>query len=60
MKMELLVDHILEPLKKSSTFAEDCRLKLMPNGVSFFVFNLPVTLLNALKDTTNEMSKMPI
>jgi len=38
MKMELLVDHILGLFKQSSNFAEGCRLKLMPNGVSFFIF----------------------
>jgi hypothetical protein len=38
MKMELLVNHILGLFKQSSTFAEGCRLKLMPNGVGFFCF----------------------
>jgi hypothetical protein len=38
MKMELLVNHILGLLKQSLTFAEDCQLKLMPNGVGFFCF----------------------
>ena len=36
--MELMVSHKLDLLKQSSTFAEDCRLKLMPNGVGFFCF----------------------
>jgi len=36
--MEILVDHFLEPLKQSLTIAEDCQLKLMPNGVGFFLF----------------------
>ena len=36
--MELLVSHILKPLKQSLTVAEDCQLKLMPNGVGFFCF----------------------
>jgi hypothetical protein len=38
MKMELLMEHILGLLKQSSTFAENCRIKLMPNGVGFFCF----------------------
>jgi hypothetical protein len=38
MKMEFMASHILGLLKRSSTFAKDCRLKLMPNGVGFLVF----------------------
>jgi hypothetical protein len=58
--MELVVKHNFSLLKQSSILAGDRRLKLMPNGVGFFCFNLPVKLLNVLKDTKNAMPKMPI
>ena len=38
MKMGPLVSHNLNLLTKSSVFAEDWQLKLMPTGVGFFVF----------------------
>ncbi|MGV7223156.1 MAG: hypothetical protein ACQ9MH_16695 [Nitrospinales bacterium] len=38
MKMELMVSHNLNLLMQSSAFAENLRLKLMPNGMSFFIF----------------------
>jgi hypothetical protein len=60
MKMELLVNHILALLKQLSTFAEDCQLKLTPNGVGFFVFNLPIKHFNVFKNTENAMPKMPV
>ena len=42
--MELMVDNIIEPLKQSSTFAENLRLKLIPDGMSFFIFELSLKI----------------
>ncbi len=36
--MELMVSPKLYLLMQSSAFAKDWRVKLMPNGLSFFIF----------------------
>ena len=36
--MELMVSLNLDLLMKSSAIAEEWRVKLMPNGMSFFIF----------------------
>ena len=36
--MGLLMSLLLDLLKHSLTFDEDLRLKLIPNGMSFFIF----------------------
>ena len=38
IKMELMVSPKLDLLMQSSAFAKDWRVKLMPNGLSFFIF----------------------
>jgi hypothetical protein len=38
MKMELMVSYNLDLLIQSSAFAEEWQVKLMPNGMSFFIF----------------------
>ena len=44
MKMELIVIHNLDLLMKSLAFGEDWWVKLIPNGMSFFISSFPYNL----------------
>ena len=58
--MELKVSHNLDLLMQSSAFAEDWRVKLMPNGMGFFIFLTFPKNLRHHRRCKNELPKMSI
>jgi hypothetical protein len=44
MKIELMVSYNLDLLVQSSAFAEDWRVKLMPNAMIFLIFELSLKI----------------